>query len=528
VTLRAVVLVGLTGLTLACVDRPPVAPTEPPKARLVVLVVIDQLPLWAWPAKIEAAEDGLARIAAAGRTWRASYPFAATQTAPGHATLGTGAAPSAHGIIGNEWWHRELGREIRADEDPAGGPPSAGLLRVEGIAEALARQRPGARAAAVALKSRSGLLTLGKAGFTAWYDDACPCFVGSAPRRWLDELAAARPIEPRLAEPWTASDPARLEKLSGGPDDAPGELAIPGWDATFPHAPTDARSPAKAIIDTPLGNQIVVEAALAAVVGEGLGKDDVTDLLVVSFSAHDYVGHAFGADSWEAWDAWLRLDRQIGHLLRALDEAVGVGRWTLVLTGDHGAPPLPERRAARGEPGRRFSYDVVAGAAEAAAAKVAGEGDWIASARVPYLYLSAAALALPAEKRDAVVAAAVEAVRGVDGIARADRTADLTGGCEQRQGDDRAICLSIDPERSGEIFYAPGAGTVLHKADWVDAVAHGSLNGYDRDVPIVVIATGVAPGRDDAAASPLQVAPTLAALLGIEPPAAAAEPSLLP
>lgn len=523
--LAAIAAIALLGCGHPTPAAPPPPPPEP--ARLVVLIVIDQLPLWGWPAKSAAAEDGLARIVEGGRTWSASYPYAATQTAPGHAALGTGAPPSLTGIIGNEWWSRELGREVKADEDLAGGPPSAGSLRVEGIAEALLRQRPGAKAAAVALKGRSAILTLGKGGLAVWYSDACSCFVGNAPRPWLDQLAVARPIEPRLAEPWAASDPARLETLSGGPDDAPGELAIPGWDATFPHVIGESTAPKTAVIDTPLGNQIVVEAALAAVTGEGLGEDSVTDLLIVSFSAHDYVGHAFGPDSWEAWDTWLRLDRQIGHFLRALDAAVGAGRWTLVLTGDHGGPELPERRIARGEPGMRFSYDVVRAAAATAAATVAGEGDWIASTRSPYLYLSAAALALPAEKRDAMIVAVVQAVRGVTGIARADRSADLTGGCEQRTGDERAICLSIDPERSGEVFFSPAAGTMLHKADWVDAVSHGSLNAYDREVPIVVLATGVEPGTDPEVVSPLRVAPTLAALLGITPPAAATEPSLI-
>ena len=512
----------------ACGSPPRVAPHEPAEPpRLVVLVVIDQLPLWAWPARAAAAEDGLARIVAEGRTWRASYPFAATQTAPGHATLGSGAAPSVHGVIGNEWWQRELGREVKADEDAAGGPATAASLRVEGIGDALLRQRPGARAVAVSLKSRSGLMTLGKQGLPVWYDDTCPCFVGSAPRPWLAELARTRPIAPRIAEAWTPLDPARLAELSGGPDDAPGELAIPGWDATFPHAPTDTPAPAKAVIDTPLGNLIVLEAALAAITGEGMGTDHVTDLLVVSLSAHDYIGHAFGLDSWEAWDAWLRLDRQLGHFLRALDAGVGAGRWTLVLTGDHGAPPLPEGRAARGEAGVRFSYDVVEAAAEAAAIEVAGPGDWIATARVPYLYLSEAARALPEEQRARMIDAVAGAVRGVAGIGRVEPTAGLTGDCQGRHGDDRAICLSIDAERSGEVFYTPAEGTVLHKLEWIDAVAHGSLHAYDRDVPVVVVAHGVEPGADPEPASTLQVAPTLAALLGIEPPAAAAEPSLL-
>jgi hypothetical protein len=529
---RAAVLSGLVLLSVACWgDRAPAlapaAAAEPP--RLVVLIVVDQLPMWSWPTKLAAAEDGIARIAATGRRHHGRYPFALTQTAPGHAALGTGTTPSVNGILGNEWWRRDAGDEIKADEDPASPDPSAIWLRVDGVADVLARERPAADAVAVSLKSRGSILSLGHAGLPVWYDWRCACFItqGDAPPAWLDQLATTHPITPRIAEPWTPLDPGVLARLSGGPDDADGEVPIPGWDRSFPHDRTTARNPAKAVIDTPLGNEIVVEAAIAAVRGERLGADDVADLLVVSFSAHDYVSHAFGPDSWEAWDTWLRLDRQIGDLLRAIDAEVGAGRWALVFSSDHGAPDLPERRHARGLAGARISFDVIAAAAEAAAARVAGPGSWIATARWPTIFLSEAARALPEPTRAQLIDAIVAGVAGLPGIARADRTADVAGDCDRRTGDDQAICLSLDPVASGEVFYAPAEGTILHKASWVDGVAHGSFHAYDRDVPIVVVVPGVAAADVPGVASTLSVAPTVAELLGVPPPPAATEPSLL-
>jgi hypothetical protein len=527
--MRLAPLVAISALAACPAPRAaPTAAAAPP--RLVVLLVIDQLPAWSWPARRAAAVDGIARIAEGGRRHLARYPYASATTAPGHAALGSGAAPAESGILGNEWYRRDAGRELLADEDPAGGS-SAIWMRVDGLGDALARARPASRAVAVSLKGRSAILTLGHAGLPLWYDSDCTCFVaggepGALPT-WLGELAHDHPIAPRIDEPWTPSDPDRVASLSGGPDDAPGELAIPGWDATFPHDLRDARNPAKAVIDTPLGNQIVVEAALAAVAHERLGADRDADLLVVSFSAHDYVGHAFGPDSWEAWDTWLRLDRQIGELLRGLDAAVGAGQWALVLAADHGAPELPERRRARGLPGARFSYGDVEAVAELAAVGVAGDGDWIAAARYPTLYLSDAGRGLGAELRDRLIDAVIAAVAAMPGIQRADRTADLAGGCDQRRGDEQAICRSLDPVESGEIFYAPAEGTVLHKADWIDAVAHGSLHAYDREVPVVIYAPGVPGGDVDGVVSPLAVAPTVAELLGVPPPRAAREASLL-
>lgn len=505
---------------LAACPGPKRPEPPPPPLRLVVTVVVDQLPQWAYAKKSLAATDGLGRIVAQGRHWTARYPYAATQTAPGHAALGTGAAPSVTGILGNEWWRRELGREARAADDGLGGPPSANLLRVDGLADVLAREHPDARAVAVALKDRSALLSLGHTGLSVWYSDQCTCMISNAaaPPAWLGALPA---IEPRLAEPWLPLDAARLAELSGGPDDAPGELGIPGWGPTFPHDFATSPEPNHALTDAPLGNAIVIEAALAALDGEALGTDDVADYLVVSLSAHDYVGHAWGQDSWESWDTWLRLDHQLAALTDALDARVGDGRWALVLTSDHGAPPLPERTP---DP-HRMRYEDIERVAEAAAATVAGAGDWIASARYPTLYLTEAARLR--QDRPALVDAVVAAVAAIPGIERADRASDFVGGCDARTTDDaRAICLSLDGERSGEIFYAPAVGTTLDKLDWTDAISHGSLHDDDREVPLVIVAPGVEAG-EAGDASALQIAATVAGLLGVTPPPAADPRSLI-
>lgn len=529
---RALALLSTTAALAACSSpapaRPPAAAAPP---RLVVLLVIDQLPAWAFAPRAAAADDGLGRLIHGGRRHTARYPYVATQTAPGHAALGTGAPPSVTGILGNEWWRRELQREMKAAWDPA-GPPSAQALRVEALGDALVAARPDARAVAVAIKDRSAIMPLGRAGTPVWYEDDGPCFIGrdATPPPWLAALAETHPIAPRLTGAWKPSDPSRLAELSGASDDAPGELGIPGWDATFPHAYGDTPNPAAAITDAPLGNEIVVEAAIAAVRGEALGADDVPDLLVVSFSAHDYTGHAFGLDSWEAWDAWLQLDRQIGDLTRALDAEVGAGQWAAILTSDHGAPPLAEVRAARGEPSARFTYGDIEARAEAAAATVAGAGDWIGTARYPTLFLTAAGEALPAATRARVIDAIVADLATMPGLAAAGRTADVVappgGDCAARTGTDHALCLSLDAERSGEIWYLPAPGSIIYKAEWVDAVTHGSAEAYDREVPLVVYAPGVAAGDVADVVSPLQVAPTLARWLGVPAPAAATEPPL--
>jgi hypothetical protein len=272
----------------------------------------------------------------------------------------------------------------------------------------------------------------------------------------------------------------------------------------------------------------VIEAAIAAVQDLDV-HDGAPDYVAVSLSAHDYIGHAFGPDSWEAWDAFLRLDEDLGELVAVLDAAAGKGGWAMVLTSDHGAPALPERRRAHGLPGARYTYEDVGVVAERAAAAIAGSGNWIAATRAPYVYLSAEALRLPESQCNAIVAAVVAALAATPGIERVWRTADVTGDCDARTGDERAMCLSIDASRAGEIMYSPAEGATVVEAASPDAVTHGTVHDYDREVPVIAVGAGFAPGTSDApgaTVSTLRVAPTLAAMLGVPAPPAAREPPL--
>ncbi|HTJ45233.1 MAG TPA: alkaline phosphatase family protein [Kofleriaceae bacterium] len=516
---RALLYIYMCAL-VACGRSAP-TPSTTGHPRLVVLVVIDQLSEDAFEPRAAAATDGVARLMKDGRRFLATYPYAATSTAPGHAALGTGAPPAVTGIISNEIWDRELAVVVDTTKG-AKGPPTAARLRVDGIADALLRAHPDAHAVAVAIKSRSALYTLGHSGVSVWYDADHLQMVSNTPRAWLDWLALLHPLAPTMHDLWRATDPARLATLSGSPDDAPGELSLRGWTSTFPHAIGAGTQPHRAFESTPQADVAITDAALAAIAAEHLGEDEIPDLLVVSFSAHDYVGHAFGPDSWESWDEWLRLDVQLGRIERALD-AAAPGAWTMIMTSDHGAPSTPEHRKALGLPGLRMSYEDVADAAERGAESVAGPGPWIAAARYPSVWLTGTARALPPSVRDQLIDAAIKAIGSTPGIARAARTSELAGSCDTRTGDDRGLCLSIDPERSGEIVFLPAEGTIMAKRGDPDATDHGSLFDYDREVPLIVMGAGVTPSVVSGSVSPLAVAPTLAALLGVPPPSAARE-----
>ncbi|HWO26928.1 MAG TPA: alkaline phosphatase family protein [Kofleriaceae bacterium] len=481
----------------ACSPPPPAArrttPTVAPKAaaaaapiatppRLVVLVIVDQLPAWAFLQKRPQLTGGFDRLLREGEWHTGEHPSAAAITAPGHAVISTGEPPATSGILANQWYRRAQDRLLASVQDPdAPGAASARWLRVPGIADAVAAAGTGAKAVSVSLKDRAAILSLGRAGLPIWYDRKAVAWTSTAPPAWLAEHNRKAPIAARLKERWTA-DPRRLAALSGTTDDQPGEAGEAGFGPTFPHDMTATKEPAYALLATPTGNQVVLDAALAAIDGESLGQDATPDLLVLSFSAHDYVGHGWGHESWEAWDMMLRLDEQLGRFLEALDQKVGAGQWAMLVTSDHGASPLPERAG-----GGRITYESIRESANRAASTALGLGDWIADTKFPSVYLSAAARARTARDQQRAIAKIVYALRSYPGLGRVERTLDVAGNCEQRTGDTFLICLALDPVESGEVFYMPARGWIMQEAAEPLATGHGSLHAYDREVPLLLV-----------------------------------------
>ena len=501
---RRLALLALIGCTHPVAKGVEQAPDHAP--RLVVLLVIDQLPEWAFEAKRPALTGGFARLLSEGDWHVGRHPSAATLTAPGHALLGTGE-PSAHsGILANKWYHRDLERELDATKD-ADGKETRAWLRVPGLGDSLAT-RAGAKAFSISLKSRAAILPLGHAGTPIWYDPKLGAFASFAPIAWLPAWNAAHPVS---HAPWTV-DP-RVPALAGVADDAPGETGEKGFGPTFPHDPDTTKFPADAVFAMPLGNDLVLDTATHTIEQEHLGADATPDLLVISLSAHDYIAHGWGHESWEAWDAVLKLDARLGTFLADLDRLVP-GGWSMIATSDHGASPMPKGR---------MTFEELLRSANAAAVATLGPGTWIANAHYPNIYFTRQMLAQPKSELASAEKRVTFALRSFPGVAQVGRVADYAGHCETRTGDAFAICLAFDPERSGDLFYLPAPGWIVMDEDEPTATAHGSLNDYDRLVPVIMLA----PDRKAHAsfASPdattiemVRIAPILARWLGVPAP----------
>ncbi|CAN5730963.1 alkaline phosphatase family protein [soil metagenome] len=493
-------------------------PAHAPK--LVVVVVIDQWPEWSFEQKQHAFSKGFARALTEGEWHVGHHPSAATLTAPGHALIGSGQPSAMSGILANEWWHRDLGVELHSAE-AADRSSTAEWLRVNGLGDAVAAAKTGAKAVSVSLKDRASILVLGHAGTPVWYDIPTARWktIATEPG-WLTDYNQTNPVAARASQTWTPRDPKLLAQLSGTSDAQPGEVGEKGFGPTFPHDPAKTAKPGEAFYATPVGNELVFDAGLAAIAGEHLGEDQLPDLLVLSFSAHDYVGHGWGHESWEMWDDELRLDEQLGQFLDTLDTKLGAGNWAMLITSDHGASPLPERLD-----GGRITHEQIRRAANQAAAAVLGPGTWIESGHYPNVYFSKALLAQPKGELASATQRVMNALRAIPGVERVGRVSDYAGNCDKRTGEAVTLCLTFDAERSGELFYLPKRGWIVMDEDEPTATAHGSWYDYDQLVPLIMIQPdrGAKHPRVTAPESTIEmgrVSTLVARWLGVTPPQA--------
>ncbi|MCS6858563.1 MAG: alkaline phosphatase family protein, partial [Sandaracinaceae bacterium] len=327
---------------------PPHRPSPP--YPLTVLLIYDQLASWALLLH-ENALDPAGAIPTAAKEGvfveRMRYEYAVTLTAPGHASLATGLPPSIHGISTNYIWDR-LRRKIVSIYDDGVHPvigrqdrfASLAPLRAITLADRLVEHGHGrARIVAIGMKDRSVLPLGGRhPALSLWFDTKLARFTSTTALhlqlpKWLDDFQAHNDWR-NYAHPWF---PLRNHS-DLGPDDAKGEGGC-GFDSTFPHELTNPGD-VEAFLCMPQATQLLFELARRGVIEESLGEDEIPDLLTISIASTDYIGHAFGPESWEVRDHLIRVDRMAGDFLRWLSSRT---HYALVITSDHGVAPLPER-----------------------------------------------------------------------------------------------------------------------------------------------------------------------------------------
>jgi len=514
-------VLALSALTLALAL---VQPGLEPPPRLVVLLAIDQLRT-DYITRFESHYSGGLRwlLERGGYFPDASYRHSSTVTAAGHATIATGMHPSTHGIVGNSW--REAGKGavycVSDDRHAAVGGPGNGAsphaLLADTLGDMLKQSTPESVVYSLSTKDRSAVLLGGRRADGAfWYSRDCGCLVsstyyGGALPGWLREFNDAGPASSYAGRDWTrlGDDITLYERLARA-DSFPTEGG--GTDSVFPHSlgDTDFKSTLTA---TPFSDEIVLDAALAAVRSGELGADAAPDLLAIGLSATDAIGHRYGPFSQEAMDNHLRLDHRLGQFLSVLDEEVGLERVVIALSADHGALPLVEHLAANGVDALRLATEEFWSAARPGI-ESCGSGamaEIVDNAGGSNLYWNEAGLSARGVSRHDASLCVAELLRPqpvVEQVWIAEQLA-AGGGRGVALLFENSYFASRSPHLQVQFrpHVYPGRPT---------GTGHGTAHDYDRRVPVLLAGSGVVPGRYRGAAGPEDVAPTLGTILGLD------------
>jgi predicted AlkP superfamily pyrophosphatase or phosphodiesterase len=500
-----------------------------PSPRLVLALSVDQMAYDYLPRFANLYQGGFQRLLKQGAVFsNARYRHANTETGPGHAVFLSGRHGSTSGIIANSWYDAYLKREINVVEDPAQRPVGgegrgaspANFLGFT-IGDSLKQKDPASRVVAVSLKDRAAVLMGGRRADAAfWYETAGGNFITStyympsAPA-WLTAWNSRRLADSFAVQTWNRIRPdvALYEKYSG-PDAVEGE-----WDrkdTVFPHK-LRGTPPNKEYYDdvrrTPFADELVLSVTLEAMKAYQLGQRPSTDLLAVSFSATDVIGHTYGPDSQEIMDQLLRLDLLLERLFQAVETQVGLERTLIVLAGDHGVQPLVEVLQAKGIAARRVLPEELGHPVQKALRdSFPGIPGLIAYMEPPLFYLDERAMEQTGLQRQQVEAVVSRALYATGLVERVFTQDDLLHPPAAADPQWRLFRNSFFQSRSPHVIACPKP--YIYVDDRVGGTGHGTPHDYDRHVPIIFLGTGIRPGTYHDPCGPEDIAPTLGLMLG--------------
>ncbi|HZY18081.1 MAG TPA: alkaline phosphatase family protein [Ramlibacter sp.] len=524
-------------LLAACAAVAPAPAADKP--RLLVLLVVDGLPQRQVTAyREQLAPDGFARFLDRGAWYsQAHYGHAFTVTAAGHATVLTGAAPHRTGIIANEWRDLATGAEVYNTGDTAhryighatnrldGTSPRN--LQIDTVGDVLRQSDARAKVIGISGKDRGAILPAGHRGTAYMYMASSGRFASSTyymqqHPQWVEAFNAGRPADRWFKQEWKPLLPEAAYARSL-PDSQPwfgprgGKLPM-----MMGVAADEAPGPAYygALLRSPFADQLSLEFARAAIRGEQLGQDDVPDILVVSLSGHDYVNHAYSAESRLSHDHLLQLDRLLQSFFQDLDALVGRDRYLAVLTADHGFMPAPETSRAQGLDAGRLPIAQVVGRVNAELEQAFGVAPLVQGSPGSALVVDRRRLAERGLDLDRVAEVARRALLREPAIAAAYTRRELEAGSLPDAPFFRQVRKTWHPKVSGDVQYVLKPYWMVGSSTSV--ATHGSPYPYDTQVPILLYGPRwVRPGQVDSRVEVVDIAPTVAGWLGLPPPPAA-------
>ncbi|WP_291966590.1 alkaline phosphatase PafA [Maribacter sp.] len=505
------------------------------KPKLVVGIVVDQM-RYDYLTRFydHFGNDGFKRLVEQGFNCKNNhFNYAPTSTGPGHTSVYTGTTPAVHGIIGNNWYDKEIDASVYCASDDTytsvGTTADAGKMSPHRMGvttitdEVRLNSQMKGKTIAIALKDRGAVLPGGHTANAAyWFHGAdegkwitSSYYMAQLPK-WVNDFNSSGTAQ-SYKKVWNTLKDIREYKESGI-DNNFFEGKFEGETSTsFPHNPAELLDKSKSfdiIKATPYGNSLTADFAIEALKQEDLGKDDVTDFLAVSFSSTDYVGHMFGVNSKEIQDTYLRLDADLARLFKALDKQVGEGEYTLFLTADHGAVEVPTYLK---------SEKIPSGYVNAAENKKSlseflqykyGTEDIIKNYSNDQIFLDHKIVKnLDLSLEDVQIEIAQE-VLGYEAIDRV-YTASQMWSNNYTYGIPYILQNGYNQKRSGDVLVVLKPGFISYGTT---GSTHGSPQIYDTHAPLLFYGKGVKSGATVNRTEIPDIAPTISALLGISFP----------
>jgi len=525
--------------------------------RLILQITVDQL-RGDMPATVRDrwGDGGFRYLYENGVVYEnAHHRHANTETVVGHTTLATGADPAEHGMVGNVWFDRELGRTVYNIEDDryalvgegggvdqdveldptqkvagSDGRSPASILTTTFSDELALRTHGRAKIFGVSVKDRGAVPPAGHAGKAFWFSKANGEFVTStyyydAYPKWVTEWNRKKLSLAYANTNWELMHD-RSTYTYGNLDDMPWEINVPGYGVVFPHpfGNADSKLFNTLLTVSPAGDELTLEFAKALIVEEQMGKDETPDYLSISFSSTDYVGHMFGPGSLESEDNLLRLDRTLSELFTFVDQQVGLEHTLIVFSADHGAADVPAQLNGFGIDARVFEPDKLdkEKAIEAIKARYGIAKELISGFEHPYVYLNHDVLRQHKLDADEVSRTIAAALTTFDGVAYAAPSIDLIEGKVPDTRLYRQILRNFNPKRSGDIYLVLEPQWFVAEFDGLTvASTHGSPWRYDTFVPVIFAGNGLAAKAVFREVQTVDIALTLARHLRIKAPSGA-------
>lgn len=510
------------------------------RPRLVVGIVVDQMRqeyLYRFYDKF--GNDGFKRLMNKGFMMKnAHYNYVPTYTGPGHTSIYTGTTPRVHGVIANDWYEKKSGSNMYCAGDSTvqavGGSPNAGKISARNMLSTTITDELGqfyqnrAKIVGISIKDRGAALPAGHNPTGAyWYDGKTGEFMSSTYYMdklpdWVVGFNDQKLPEKYMSGTWDTSFPID-EYVESDVDDREGEKKLGGKSSpTFPYDLKELSKDggaASMIRSTPYGNTILKDMALAAIKGESMGQDDITDFLAVSFSSTDYVGHAFGPYSKEIEDTYVKLDQDLAELFKYLDVNIGLYEYSVFLTADHAVAEIPKYLQNQNYPVEYFEYGNTKKSLNAVLVEKFERDDLIASVSNNQIFLNKKVMSEQDLDESDVKKTILDHLNGIYGIASA-YDSNFINSYSGSNKDIMMLAAGYNAHRSGDILLTLNPGW-LGEGNKNAGTTHGSHYTYDTHVPMLFYGKDISVGSSIEYHSITDLAPTVSMMLNIKLPSGA-------